>query len=132
MMFASSSHVPRPSFHLNRFFNFIINLTAMIRGFCVKPAWSKFQNLHSGFSNPHGDFKSAWRNSKLALRVFILLSAGRHFGLLLLAVKSSYCALFSLIVCVLDVFLDANCSSSSILAFCHYEVILGWIISAAQ
>jgi hypothetical protein len=77
-------------------------------------------------------FKSAWRVYKPTLRVFIILGSGRHLGTLLLAVNSSYFALFSLIVCFLDVFLDANCSTCSILAFCHYAPILGRFISAAQ
>jgi uncharacterized membrane protein len=70
-------------------------------------------------TNSHCEFSisSAW--------VAILAS-------LLLAVKSSCFALFSLIVCVLNDILDANCSSSSILASCHYAAIWGWLTSAAQ
>jgi hypothetical protein len=71
--------------------------------------------------------KSAWLISKSAPRLlksaawvsasFHLLGLGHHRGPLPLAVNSSYFALFSLIICDLDVFLDANCSSLSILAF---------------
>ena len=42
---------------------------------------------------------------------FILLGLGRHLGPPSLAVHTSYFVLFSLIICVLDDFLDANCST---------------------
>jgi hypothetical protein len=42
---------------------------------------------------------------------FILLGLGRHLGHPSLAVNTSYFALFSLIMCILDDFLDANCST---------------------
>ncbi len=77
-------------------------------------------------------FNSAVWNYKSALRVFILLGLGRQLGPHSLAVNISYFALFSLIICILDDFLDTNCSSRSILAFCHYAAFLGWLISAAQ
>jgi hypothetical protein len=49
-----------------------------------------------------------------------------------LAINTSYFASFSLIIWILDDFLDENCSSGSILAFCHYSAFLGWLISVAQ
>jgi hypothetical protein len=56
----------------------------------------------------------------------------RHLGPPSLAVNTSYFALFSLVIWFLDDFLDVNCSSWSVLAFCHYAAFLGWLISAAQ
>jgi hypothetical protein len=73
----------------------------MIRRFCGKLAGPSFQNPHGRFSNWCGDFLNP-------LGGFSSSSVGSP---LLLAVNSSYFAMFSLIACILDVFLDANCSS---------------------
>ncbi len=57
---------------------------------------------------------------------------GRHLSPPSAAVYTSYFALYTIIIRLLDVFLHANYSSLPILAISHFVAYLGWSISAAQ